>query len=244
MALNETVLRAPAAGTVASIAALPGEESSSGGTSSTSGSTGSAGGGSTSSSASSSSTSSSSTTGFIVLTDLQGLQVSAAFAEADASKVQVGQPTTSTFNALSGSQGTPVTVDGTVEAIAIDSTVSSNVVEYAVTVALDNPPATLKVGQTANVNVTIGSASNALAVPSAAINTAGPTKTVTVLNSNGQQQTVSVSTGLVGNTATQITSGLTEGQRVLLPTSTSSTSTGVPGVRVPGGGGLGGGLGG
>jgi multidrug efflux pump subunit AcrA (membrane-fusion protein) len=248
IALAQTVLRAPTAGTVASIAAQPGEESSAGG-SSASTSSGSTGGSSTGSSSSSSSTTTSSTTGFIVLTDLTGLQVTADFAEADAAKVRVGQSTTSTFNALTSTSGSPVTVDGTVEAIAIDSTVSSNVVEYAVTVSLDNPPATLKVGQTANVNVTIGSADNVLAVPSVAVNSGGATKTATVLGSNGKQSTVAVGIGLVGDTATEITSGLTEGEQVLLPTTTSTTSTtsnsnGVPGARLPGGGGVAGGLGG
>jgi multidrug efflux pump subunit AcrA (membrane-fusion protein) len=235
LALDNTVLRAPAAGTVASIAAQPGEQATSSGGSSSSVS---------SSTSSSSSSSGSTTTGFVVLTELTGLQVTADFAEADAVKVHPGQNVTTTFNALSTSTGSPLSVTGTVESVAIDSTVSSNVVEYGVTVSLDNAPATLKVGQTADVTVEIASRDNVLAVPSTAVTTAGGTSTVTVLR-NGTQQRTPVTVGLVGDNATEITGGLTAGEQIVLPTTTSTTtSNGVPGFRGPGAGGLGGGLGG
>jgi HlyD family secretion protein len=244
IALTQTVLRAPSAGTVASIGAQVGEAPGSGGSSSTAGTSGSGGSGGASSSSSTTATSTSAT-GFMVLTDLTGLQVTANLAEADASKVVVGQQVTSTFNALTGSNGAPVTVDGTVQSVAVSSTVVSNVVEYAVTVSLDNAPSTLKVGQTANVRVTTGSASNVLAVPSTAVSSTGGGKSVTVQDTGGQQRLVQVVVGLVGDTATEITSGLSAGQQVVLPTAaaTTSTSNGVPGLR-PGTGGIGGGLGG
>jgi multidrug efflux pump subunit AcrA (membrane-fusion protein) len=178
-----------------------------------------------------------------VLTDLKGLQVTADFAEADAVKVHAGQDVTTTFSALTGSSGSALTVTGTVESVAIDSTVSSNVVEYGVTVSLVNPPAALKVGQTSNVTVGIATKNNVLAVPSTAVTTVGTTSTVTVL-SNGKQQRTPVTVGLVGDNATEITSGVTAGQQVVLPTTTTTTtSNGVPGFR-GGAGGLGGGLGG
>jgi multidrug efflux pump subunit AcrA (membrane-fusion protein) len=237
LALDNTILRAPAAGTVASIAAQPGEQATSSGGSSSGASTG------TSSTSSSPSSSGSTTTGFIVLTDLQGLQVAADFAEADAVKVHPGQAVTTTFNALT-SNGSAVTVSGTVESVAINSTVSSNVVEYAVGVSLTNPPTSLKVGQTANVTVLIATRENVLAVPSAAVTNAGATPTVTVLR-NGTQQRIPVTVGLVGDNASEITSGASAGDQVVLPTTTSTTtSNGVPGFRRPGTGGLGGGLGG
>jgi macrolide-specific efflux system membrane fusion protein len=54
-----------------------------------------------------------------------------------------------------------------------------------------------------------------------------------------QQTVVPVQVGLVGDNGTQILSGLTAGQTVLLPTTTSSgTGSGFPGL-----GGVGGGLG-
>jgi HlyD family secretion protein len=226
LTLQETKLYAPADGTVASISAHRGEQVSSG---------------STSSGSSSSTTTTSSTSGFIVLTDLTGLEVTADFSEADAAKLHIGEKVSSSFSALTNSSGSTLTVSGTVEAIAVSSTVSSNVVEYGVTVSLDDPPSSLRVGQTANVTVTTGSASNVLAVPSTAISTTGPNKTVTVEQA-GKQRVVTVTTGLVGDSDTEISSGLSAGEQVVISSGTSSTSTGVPGF--PGGGGLGGGLGG
>jgi macrolide-specific efflux system membrane fusion protein len=92
---------------------------------------------------------------------------------------------------------------------------------------------------------------NALYVPSAAITTTGTVSTVEVLK-NGKETQQRVTTGLVGNSDSQITSGLTAGEVVVEPTvsvastgaaSTSSTSSGFPGGGSGGfgGGGLGGG---
>ena len=69
-AVNDTVLVAPAAGTVSAVNGAVGEAVASGGD------------------------------GFITLVNVSTLQVKAAFSETDAAKVQVGQPATVTFDAL------------------------------------------------------------------------------------------------------------------------------------------------
>ena len=61
------------------------------------------------------------------------LQVSTYVAEADAGNTEVGQPATITFPALNE------TAAGTVTSIDLVSTVNNNVVEYGVTVTLDDP---------------------------------------------------------------------------------------------------------
>ena len=78
-------------------------------------------------------------------------------------------------------------------------------------------------------------------VPSSAITTVGNLSTVVVLK-DGTQTTTRVVTGLVGTTYTQIVSGLSAGDVVVIPTATtssSSTSRGFPSLT--GGGGFGGG---
>ncbi len=72
--------------------------------------------------------------------------------------------------------------------------------------------------------------------------TLGNLTTVTVM-SNGTQQVTPVTIGLKGDTSTQIKTGLTAGQQVVLSTATtgSTSSTGFPSL---GGTGLGGGFGG
>jgi macrolide-specific efflux system membrane fusion protein len=100
---------------------------------------------------------------------------------------------------------------------------------------------------TADVSVVVQTAANVLELPSAAISTTGPLSTVTVL-ANGTKTVTRVTTGLVGDSTTQIDSGLKVGQVVVEPVASvaaaSTTGTGVTGGFGGFGGGLGGGLGG
>jgi hypothetical protein len=188
----------------------------------------------------STSSSSSSSTGFITLVDLTSLQVTADVAEADAASVADGQQATVTFSATSQ------TVQGTVTQVAVSGTTSNNVVQYPVTVTLDSVPTGAKPGASVSVVITTGSKDNVLEVPTAAITTVGNLHTATVLD-NGQQSTVQVGVGLVGNATDEITSGLTEGQTVVLTSTTSTSATTNGGFPGFGGGGAGrrlGGLGG
>jgi macrolide-specific efflux system membrane fusion protein len=107
-------------------------------------------------------------------------------------------------------------------------------------VVLDNASSGLKSGQTANVEVVVAEADNALYVSSSAVTTRGGTSTVTT-SVDGKQQTVTVTTGVVGTSTTQITSGLYQGEKVVLASTSSSTSSsGFPGAAGFGGGGIGG----
>jgi uncharacterized membrane protein YgcG len=124
------------------------------------------------------------------------------------------------------------------------------VVTYNVTIALQSPPSSVKVGMTADMSVVVQTASNTLELPSAAITTTGPISTVTVL-ANGKQTVTTVTTGLVGDSTTQILSGLSVGQVVVEPVASVSASStggastaGGSGFGPPGGFGGGGGLGG
>jgi hypothetical protein len=111
------------------------------------------------------------------------------------------------------------------------------VVTYAATVSITSPPTSLRLGQSASVTVVTGTAKQALAVPSVAVETTGSRSTVTLLE-NGQQTVTSVTLGVVGDSWTQITEGVTEGQQVVLTTTSDSASsdTGFPGGGFPGGG--------
>src|SRR5688572_25305768 len=102
-----TVLKAPMAGTVTAINGSIGGSSAG-----SSASTGADGGGST---------------GFIELANLTSMQVSASFAEADATKLKPGQAAAITWAALAGA-----TAQGMVASIAPTATTSNNVNSYAV----------------------------------------------------------------------------------------------------------------
>lgn len=252
-ALDGTVLKAPFAGTVVTVNGMVGGSSSGSSSSSSGSSSSSAGGGSGASgsgsgsgsagasggtgAAGSSGSSGSSGSGFMELADTGKLQVDADFTEADTTKLKIGQQATVTFAALTGT-----TASGTVTAIDMSPTTTNNVVQYGVTIALKNRPADVRIGQTATVQVIVSKADNALYVPSAAVRTAGGQSTVTVMR-NGKQVTQPVRLGVTGDQGTEITSGLTEGERVVLTTSPAGGGFpgGFPGLGGGGGPRLGGG---
>ena len=226
--IDGTVLTAPMTGTLISVNEGVGDTVSSGGVSSVSTDS------STSGATSTSSSSSSGTSAFIEISDLDHLQVRAYFSETDAAKLKVGQTAIVTLNALPGKRasGKAVTIDPT-------STTVNQVVDYGVTVKLLKQPKGIRVGQTAVVEVVTGRVTNVLSVPSAAIGTAGAQHTVIVLQ-NGRQVTRVVQVGLEGDQTTEIVSGLSEGDKVVISSATGSTG-GFPTGGFPG---LGGGLGG
>ncbi|WP_245887488.1 efflux RND transporter periplasmic adaptor subunit [Umezawaea tangerina] len=198
-ALAATTLTAPGDGTVTSVSGKVGDK---------------VGGGSGSSSTASTGTTTSSSTaasGFVVITDLKNFVLHANVAESDVNKLKNDQSAVVTVNALPGQQ-----VQAKVTGVDLLPTTSNNVVQYGVDLALANPPAALKPGQSASVEITVASATGVLAVPSAAVSTLGAASTVTVLE-NGAQTRKSVEIGVRGDQYVQIKSGLGENEQVVLP---------------------------
>ena len=218
--LDETVLRAPANGTVTAINGSVGSSSSSTGSSE-----------STDSSTTSSTTS---TSGFVTMTALGVLEVTADVAEADISDVEVGQAATVTLSA------NDAVFDGTVTGVDTVETITNNVVEYGVTVQLDKAKG-VKLGQTSQVEITTGSKQGVVRVSSSALTTIGNQTTATVKHDDGTTETVTVTTGLEGDSFTEILEGLSDGDVVVLPEQDSGSGGG---FTFPGGGIGGGGLGG
>ncbi|GII58464.1 RND transporter [Planotetraspora thailandica] len=245
-AVAGTVIKAPFAGTIIAVNGSVGGSSGGGGSSSGSSSgsaTGAGAGGSGGGGGSSSSASTSTGSGFIEIADPAKLQIVGQFTESDVTKLKVGQAATVSFDALTG-----VTATGKVSVIDPQPQTNNNVVQYAVTISLSGVPATVRLGQTASLQVIVSRADNALAVPSSSITTAGGQSTVKVLE-NGKQVVKPVQIGIKGDTTTEIKSGLQEGDQVVrnLPT-TTGTGGGLPfgggGGGLGGGGGFGGGGGG
>jgi macrolide-specific efflux system membrane fusion protein len=236
-AVDGCTLTAPMAGTVTAVNGTIGSSSSGGGSSSTSTSS------STSSSASdaSTSTSTSSSSGFMEIENVGKLEVTAAFAEADATALKAGQAATITWTALSDTAE-----PGKVTSIDPNATTSDSVVSYAVTLGLDATPAAARVGQSVSITVTTGTAENALYVDSAAITTVGTQHTVTVVSGSTRTTRV-VKIGQVGDSTTQVTSGVQAGEEVVVKATTSTSTGGTTGSSGGGtltGGTLGGGTGG
>ncbi|MFH5879200.1 efflux RND transporter periplasmic adaptor subunit [Arthrobacter sp. NA-172] len=233
-------LASPVSGTVTAVNAVVGGNAGSSSGSSGSGSSSSSGASSASGSSSSSSASTSSS-GLITISDTAHLQVIANFAESDIAAMKTGDAATFTFPALkTDANAAPVT--GTITAIAQNATTTNNVVSYPVTISIKNPPAALRLGQSANISVTTATAKNALTVPSLAITTSGTKQTVNV-NKNGTATAVTITTGITDNGRTQVLTGVSAGDEIVLPTISSTLdTTGTTGRT--GTGGLGGGTGG
>ncbi|WP_328914867.1 MULTISPECIES: efflux RND transporter periplasmic adaptor subunit [unclassified Streptomyces] len=237
-AVDGCVLKAPVSGTVASVAAAKGDTVSGTGGSGSGAGSGSGSGGSSSSSSSSSGTLS----GFVVLTNPSGMQVTADFSEADSLKVKPGQTATVTLNAESGTvldakvlsvSSLPVSSSG--------SGSSGSAVQYAATLGITSDTSNLRTGLSASIQVVTGTVSDALSVPTAAVSGTGAARTVLVVNADGSTTRTDVTVGVEGDSTDQITGGLKEGQQVQIPTVASSGNGGFPSGAFPGGIGAGGG---
>ena len=259
-ALNDTKLYAPVSGTIASLAGLsPGDSVSAGTSGSTSSSSSASTSGSTStgssataagglgSGASSSSSTGSSSSPFAQIVNTSTMTMTVAFSESDVNKLKVGEAATVTPDALSG-----VDLGAHVTSISPVGTTSSNVVSYQATLTLDQHDSQVKPGMSASASVIVTQAQG-VNVPNAAVSGTGSLATVTVMR-DGKQTQQQVVVGLRGDSRTQIISGLSAGEQVVIKTAlpalnsattgtTSSTGT-LGGTGARPGGGFGGGLGG
>ncbi len=258
--LEQTKLRATMDGLVASVSGEAGQavtagtnldtSSSSRGTSGAAGGTsgtsagasasGAGAGSSTSSSSGSSSSSSNSSSAVVVLENLDQMKLSVDFSEADIADIKVGKPASVTVSALGDRQ-----FAAKVTEIGLVSSTSNGVVSYPVTLVLTQASSQLKPGMTGSAEVVVAQADGVIAIPSSAL-----TGNSVKVEENGETVTKQVTTGLAGDSTTEITSGLAVGDKVVIQTQSAlggagGASGGLPSGGPPGGlsGGIGGGSG-
>src|SRR5204862_219397 len=110
---------------------------------------------------------------------------------------------------------------------------------------LDQVDQRLKSGMTANANVVVQNQTGVLTLPNSVISRIGTASFVTLLGRDGKTETRQpIQTGAVGDTTTEITGGLNDGDRVVRPQLRTTTGTGGAGGAGAGRGGFGGGGGG
>jgi HlyD family secretion protein len=148
---------------------------------------------------------------FLVLSSASTFQLVIPFEESDAAKIAPSQRVSVRFDAIPD-----LTDTGTVAAIAPSATAISGVISYYVTIDLYAPDPRLRDGQTAHAAVIIDERENVLSVPNAAVRRQGDMAIVVVVDPNGSQHVVTIQTGIVGPDRTEVLSGLTEGQRVVV----------------------------
>lgn len=131
------------------------------------------------------------------------------------------------------SDGAKTPSAGSVTAVGVLPATSGSPATYPVTVLVPEPDAGLAQGATATVRITLRTAQDVVAVPNSAIAATGTTGAgyVTLLQ-DGKPVRQSVTTGTTGASLTEIVSGLTAGQIVVLADpdkdvpASSSTSSG------------------
>ena len=182
-----------------------------------------------------------SVSGFIVLTNVAGLEVSAGFSESDAAKIIAGEQVSYSFTALPNAQAT-----GKVVSVNLLPTTSQSATTYTAYFSIDGTVQGLKPGMTATVQVLVNDAPNALSVNPQAVTTSGLSTGATstgivnvVTTKNGKQvlTPTPVVIGLIGDSLDQIISGIKAGDVLAIKSSASSvSSSGFPSVGVPGAG--------
>ena len=160
--------------------------------------------------------------------------------EADVARVEVGDQVEMTSDNLTD------TLYGVVSAIGLVSTSTSGVASFPVTVDVTDPGEALHDGVGVDVSIVYERRTDVLTVPALAV-TRGEDggSTVTTVADDGTQQQVTVETGETSGSLVEITSGLAEGDQVLVQVVTRTGSQGgqqgqnggdgFPGGQFPGG---------
>jgi HlyD family secretion protein len=171
---------------------------------------------------------------FIVLTNTQSLVLHGTIGESDVAKLKLGQVANLTVDALSGQKMT-----GRVTSLDPVATIQSGVPVYGIDIAVDVPGNGIKAGMSASASVILASKQNVLTVPNTAIRTLNGQRGVQVLKDGEVVDTVATF-GLANDTVTEVVSGVSEGDVVVIPTVKATTSSANPnrgggGVQIPGG---------
>ncbi|GIF22053.1 HlyD family secretion protein [Actinoplanes tereljensis] len=142
---------------------------------------------------------------FITLADTYAMQVSASFPEADAGDLATGQAGVVTLADRVGEQFAAKVAQ--VDPVGTDD---GTLVTYGVLLAFTKQPADMLVGQSASVEITTGSVTSALRVPTTAVH-----DTTVLVASGGSTAKRQVEVGLRGDQYTEIVSGLAAGEVVV-----------------------------
>jgi macrolide-specific efflux system membrane fusion protein len=156
----------------------------------------------------------------LTITNPDVYQATITLAESDISTVEVGQRAILTFDALPD-----LTVSGRVTRVDTIGTNESGVVSYGVVITPDQMDESVRGGMTVSVSIITDVAQGVLAVPSSAVKSSATGKYVQILE-GGLPTNVTVEVGMSTDAFTEITSGLAEGQEIIVSTTTSgSTAT-------------------
>ena len=148
---------------------------------------------------------------FITIIDLNKLEVNAYVDETDVGKIGVGQEALFTVDTFADKD-----FKGKVSAIYPRAVLQENVVNYITLISIENSEGKLKPDMTANVTITLKKKKGVLAVPGAAVVREGGRKYVMLQTKDGKATRREVKTGWKEGPYLEITTGLKEGDVVLI----------------------------
>ena len=158
----------------------------------------------------------------IHLIDLGSMELNVEVDEVDIAEVEAGQKAVIEIDALPDVEPT-----GKVISISPLSTAMAGVVVYDVKIGLDAPDPRLRVGMSATADIVISERSDVLLVPDRAITRDSQGNTVVKVMVGEEVQERPVVTGISDGFQTEITSGLEEGETVVIEKRTSSSGGGL-----------------
>ena len=154
---------------------------------------------------------------YIEVSSVDTLTISASIDEEDIDTVSVGQEVEITISAINK------TYTGYITHISETATYSSKGSTFSSTITFAND-GDVKIGMTAEYEIVLEKAENALVVPIEAVQEENGSKYVVVVNTDGTTENVTVETGISNDAYIEIKSGLSEGDVVQVEESTSSSS--------------------
>ena len=154
-------------------------------------------------------------------------QVIAQVAEANIAQIRMGLAATIQVDAYPGKPFT-----GRVTQIATQSNVVQNVTSFEVKTSVSDPQHLLKSGMNVNVLFTAGELTNVLVVPTGAIVQQTNAQGVFVAKDKGDPVFIPVVVGITVNDKTEIKSGLTGTERVLLSFPPGTRNVSAPSQRI------------
>jgi len=150
----------------------------------------------------------------IVLAFTDSLVLEAYVDEVDVAALAEGQAATLSFSAIKGAEAS-----GTVSLVAPSSTNVGGAVAYAVKIRFDPGDYPIRLGMTAEVDIVVDSAGDALLVPSRAIEVDREAGRYYVIRQKalGATERLEVQIGMRDQVNTQILEGVEEGDKLVLP---------------------------
>jgi len=154
----------------------------------------------------------------IISTGKTRYTISTVVNEVDINKIKVGDKVSITFDGISGA-----TFNGNIIQADEYGTNNQGVINYNVFVSVDNGNSQIKPGMTANLTIETNVHPQVLSIINAAVRPYKGAKAVQIIK-NGKLQYVPIKTGVKGLDRTEITSGVTEGEKVIIGNTTASSS--------------------